>query len=304
MADGDVGYDMPYIKHTFLAVPPKPLAYTERRRARSVPVENTCDLYAREVHALMFKPQGIYHQTGGRRLRSRTSSTTSLDDSAGADQFEHTSTDFCTAQSSMSSCDAFPTQRSRSRTGHSQVSFASSQDLTAFATDLASSENEWSAEHVREQKDPQSRQIHEPEDEEPIESVLARVPRDAEGRPLSLGSSRHEFGDCRPCAYFANRHRPCANGARCTFCHFPHPPKRRNRLSRRRRLEMKEIVSAMVSEAGEQGVRPPPKYVPISWSTVEARESGSLVSSDSSQSGTSPLSTRKTKRFHHRFPQE
>merc|ERR1719215_1999369 len=101
---------------------------------------------------------------------------------------------------------------------------------------------------------------------EPLESLLARVPRDKDGQPLSIGSLRHADGDCRPCAYFGNAQRPCLNGIRCTFCHFSHSPKRRVQLCRRKRIEMRTAVANAVAEAGPEGLAPPPKYVPIAWS--------------------------------------
>jgi len=103
------------------------------------------------------------------------------------------------------------------------------------------------------------------EEEEPLESVLARVPRDPEGQPTSIGSIRHALGDCRPCAYSGSSHRPCINSVRCLFCHLQHTPKRRIRLCRRKRLEMRAAVEAIVAGAGVDGLVRPPRYVPVSW---------------------------------------
>mmetsp|Transcript_98409 Transcript_98409/g.317272 ORF Transcript_98409/g.317272 Transcript_98409/m.317272 type:complete len:233 (-) Transcript_98409:345-1043(-) len=101
--------------------------------------------------------------------------------------------------------------------------------------------------------------------EEPLESVFARVPRDDDGRPTSIGSLRHALGDCRPCAYIGSSQRPCLNNVRCLFCHLPHSPKRRVRLCRRKRLEMRAAVEAAIANAGAEGLSRPPRYVPISW---------------------------------------
>jgi len=51
---------------------------------------------------------------------------------------------------------------------------------------------------------------------------------------FSLGSSRHHFGQCKPCAHF---HTPggCQSGAECSFCHLcpPNEKQRRKRAGRR-----------------------------------------------------------------------
>jgi len=268
------GPDVPFVRHTFLSVKPEPLAGEEvRPRSRSQPVENTCDLYAREVHALMFKPRPVHGSTPARRWGPRAASPTPCDEEADADAVG-------TATPSMPS-DSEPSGGCRSGgrggggRGRSLGASANgyvggaSEDFSASSVEGGTSDAEEEMMQLR----PQER---EPESQEPLESILARVPRDQDGQPLSLGSVRHALGDCRPCAYFANRHRPCENGVRCSFCHFQHAPKRRLRLCRRKRLEMREIVASVVASAGERGVPPPPKYVPISWSTRSAREAGAL----------------------------
>lgn len=82
-------------------------------------------------------------------------------------------------------------------------------------------------------------------DAESLEELLKRVPRDAQGNLLSIGSISHqeEAQDgvltCKPCVFAHNPTRPCENGIRCTFCHYVHPAKKRVRLCKKKRMEMK-----------------------------------------------------------------
>merc|ERR1740122_837233 len=142
---------------------------------------------------------------------------------------------------------------------------ATFEDDEITATDIEE-EEAGSAQGVpHEQQQQQRRQPAPGEDDEPLESIIARVPRDEEGRPTSIGSLRHSLGDCRPCAYSGSVQRPCLNSVRCGFCHLPHSPKRRIRLCRRKRMEMRAAVEAAVAGAGAEGVTRPPRHVPISW---------------------------------------
>lgn len=121
------------------------------------------------------------------------------------------------------------------------------------------------------------RAVEETPGAESLEALIGRLPRDEEGRPTSVGSVGHVVGTCRPCAFLTSEQRPCQNGVRCLFCHFPHAPKRRVRLCRRKRLEMGAAVAAAVAAAGGGGIAPPPRYIPISWSLEAAARAAPLV---------------------------
>lgn len=43
------------------------------------------------------------------------------------------------------------------------------------------------------------------------------------------------------CVFFHNPAKGCKNGLRCLFCHFPHAPKKRVRLSKKKRAEAKML---------------------------------------------------------------
>lgn len=263
-----VGVFVPYVRHTFLAVPfeeEELLAPHPAPRARSVPVECTCDRYAREVHALMFKPRAWAPPVADKGPR-------------------HVALPFVSpsAAASATASTAPPSPSTASVVSEElQLRSQAVEELSTSAESYRRT-SEWVSED--ESSGPgagtmalrrfvgfgrleSSTSVAKQDEEEPLEAVLARVPRDEDDRPTSLGSERHWLGDCRPCAYAATTQRPrsavCVNGVRCPFCHFPHAAKRRTRLCRRKRIEMRAVVQAAVAGAGKEGVAPPPRYVPI-----------------------------------------
>lgn len=231
---------IPFVRHTFLALSAPGLAHQpKKRRTRSVPEISTVDRYAREVHILMFKHRGV-----GKRATKPASDRVEYRDEEFAPRCQEADTE------------VFDSSREEEEDGYDDDDVEEESELemkarSSSASDAAAPSAERAA----------SRALIE----EPLEAVLARVPRDEAGEPLSLGSSGHSFGDCRPCVYFASEQNPCTNGVRCLFCHCAHSPRRRIRLCRRKRLEMRASVAAVVADAGVEGVASPPRYVPISW---------------------------------------
>eukprot|EP00931_Biecheleriopsis_adriatica_P034394 TRINITY_DN19871_c0_g1_i1.p1 TRINITY_DN19871_c0_g1~~TRINITY_DN19871_c0_g1_i1.p1 ORF type:complete len:223 (+),score=32.98 TRINITY_DN19871_c0_g1_i1:166-834(+) len=179
---------IPYIQNTFLAFPPARLAESRGSRSRSLEVRSTCDRYAGEVHALMYKVQPV--ASGAATGSAKESSETEEDEKARGPSIE---------------------------------------ELLA---------------------DPEA---------------LAQIPVDEDGQVTSLGSALHHLGECRPCAFLGNARRPCTNGVACMFCHFSHDTRRRSRLCRKRRQEMRASVMAALEAAGEEGLADPPRYLPIAW---------------------------------------
>lgn len=228
---GDDAY-VPYVRHTFLSVPSRQRR-CQARRPRSAPVKSTCDRYEAEVHALMFKLRPVERQF------PRVSGASSSACGVGSP----TSTSF-----------------GRSRESESEE-FGDEDDELAVSSGLDSSVTGTST-FAAEEDFQMPPMVAE---EEPLESVLARVPLDEAGRPTSLGSELHAVNECRPCAFLGSDQRPCQNGVRCMFCHFPHAAKRRIRLCRRKRLEMRAAVAALVAGAGTEGIAPAPRHVPIAW---------------------------------------
>lgn len=246
------GWAIPYVRHTFLNCGPSLQSrFGTGLRSHSAPVHSTCDRYATEVHALMFKTQPVRPARPRCTKRSTGPARPSMDESTKEDLAE---------SAGMSSGGEGDTPASTTR---------GPTDSSA-AEDGGFSEAE------------ESRQLEQVQvsEEEPIESVLARVPYDDAGKPTSLGSLNHALGECRPCAFLGNEQRPCQNGARCPFCHFPHPTKRRIRLCRRKRLELRAAVVAAVIEAGSDGINPPPRYVPISWPCDAATSASEHIASN------------------------
>ncbi|CAJ1393608.1 unnamed protein product [Effrenium voratum] len=97
----------------------------------------------------------------------------------------------------------------------------------------------------------------------PLEAeILEEIPLDEEGQLTSIGSVLHGSGECRPCAFLGSERRPCSNGAACLFCHLPHDPRRKVRLGRRKRREMRSGAEAALAAANGD-IAPAPRYIPI-----------------------------------------
>ncbi|CEM02670.1 unnamed protein product [Vitrella brassicaformis CCMP3155] len=69
--------------------------------------------------------------------------------------------------------------------------------------------------------------------------LYRQIPRDEKGNLLSVGSIPHHEGTCKPCLFV---HRQgCQNGANCLFCHHTHPPKKKSRASKRKRMALQAL---------------------------------------------------------------
>jgi len=88
-------------------------------------------------------------------------------------------------------------------------------------------------------------------------TTLAKPPSDSE-RPseelqyASIGSIKHNSGDCSPCLFWFRR--SCAKGVHCDYCHFRHKGQRNKRIrpSKKTRMQMR----ASVEPAGSQTLGP------------------------------------------------
>lgn len=252
---------IPYVRNTFLNTG---ASLRSRRRAgprsRSADVLSTCDRYATEVHALMFKASPV-----PKACSSRTPSASSISRVPPSPSTASTSVRASCAVDTSQAADT----SSGAEGGETLSVVSETSAITADLRTESSLAEDVGMSEVEEDQEPEQEKVSE---DEPIESVLARVPYDELGNPTSLGSLGHALGECRPCAFLGSEQRPCQNGARCPFCHLPHPAKRRIRLCRRKRLEMRASVAAAVAEAGSEGIRPPPRYLPISWPSPIAAE--------------------------------
>mmetsp|Transcript_87932 Transcript_87932/g.283929 ORF Transcript_87932/g.283929 Transcript_87932/m.283929 type:complete len:110 (+) Transcript_87932:593-922(+) len=71
------------------------------------------------------------------------------------------------------------------------------------------------------------------------------VPLDAEGKPTSIGSMKHEAGLCKPCVFFPSVI-GCSNGITCLFCHITHARAQR-RLCKNKRERYKKLIESQVA---------------------------------------------------------
>jgi len=63
-----------------------------------------------------------------------------------------------------------------------------------------------------------------------------------DGKLPSTGSRLHEVGMCRPCVFVRQS---CVYGEDCSYCHFAHPKKSKNRPCKGRRERFRKQVSQM-----------------------------------------------------------
>jgi len=82
-------------------------------------------------------------------------------------------------------------------------------------------------------------------DEAQLEELRSMVPLDAEGKPTSIGSMKHEAGLCKPCVFFPSVI-GCSNGITCLFCHITHARAQR-RLCKNKRERYKKLIESQVA---------------------------------------------------------
>mmetsp|Transcript_16203 Transcript_16203/g.45008 ORF Transcript_16203/g.45008 Transcript_16203/m.45008 type:complete len:290 (-) Transcript_16203:101-970(-) len=82
-------------------------------------------------------------------------------------------------------------------------------------------------------------------DEAQLEKLRSMVPLDAEGKPTSIGSMKHEAGLCKPCVFFPSVI-GCSNGITCLFCHITHARAQR-RQCKNKRERYKKLIESQVA---------------------------------------------------------
>jgi len=71
------------------------------------------------------------------------------------------------------------------------------------------------------------------------QGLLVQIPRSDKGNISSIGSTKHDTGECSPCLFwFKNQ---CAKGLLCDYCHFRHSGQKNKRIrpSKRSRMQMR-----------------------------------------------------------------
>lgn len=194
-----------------------------RPRSLSVEPPAVCDRYAVMVHALMFQHEAVHP-------RSPPKSSV-----GGASLLGVESVDPCSEASTIADTESEDSasavsSRRAGRHGPGTSSDASNQSC------------EKEEEDSEEAPSSEGNGIDALLAQESVESLLQRVPRDQQGSLTSIGSIVHEEGTCKPCVFAHNERKACQNGVNCHFCHFAHPPKRRMRYCKKKRMEMKRLA--------------------------------------------------------------
>jgi len=215
----DNNKQVPYVKNTFVCVNVPREEDAAPARARSVSPRGSSDEFARQLYALLYRPTPVRQRSSG-------------------------------ASGSSSRPEAITITRTpeNEKIVRTNVKWADEVEKEAVGTPSTtpgpSGESGPSS--------PRTPESNLSEDE-----LLRLVPRDANGALLSIGSVGHEEGTCKPCVFAFNENKPCGNGLRCSFCHYQHPPKKRVRLCKKKRMELKrqQEEEAMLEEEMEDQER-------------------------------------------------
>lgn len=199
---------VPVVRNTFLTIE-VPRA-VDSRRSQSASPRGCADNFAQQLHALMYKP--VPAVLPRRRWADEDEDFDTAEVVVNPIVFEAPVTSPVKAASVKRWNDSGTNGDAASETGSSTD--AGEPCTPSSAEDSVDSQDE--------------------------EELLRLVPRNESGNAMSLGSIAHEEGTCKPCVFAHNESKPCANGIRCPFCHFPHPPKKRLRLCKKKRMEMVE----------------------------------------------------------------
>lgn len=218
------------------------------RRCLSAEPPAVCDRYAVQVHALMFRRGGETERVANRNESKATLASALL---ARASE-EGASSPMCSLAETLESTSADTDRESATsrRTDSSESALLppkvnvefdmpAAQKIQDFDEDDEDEDSYSSPEEVAEDAEPSTSSIEALLEREGIDSLIQRVPRSNDGTLLTIGSIPHEEGACKPCVFAHSERKICQNGVQCTFCHFPHPPKRRLRFCKKKRLEIR-----------------------------------------------------------------
>lgn len=225
---------VPFVRHTFLHVGPTP--GSERKGARrcvSLSPRGNRDSFAMHFHALLYKPTPVElppHPILGPEPETRLR----WSDEAEADTDVAPNLKLCNWRNGRRGNAvklAEAEKRQQCNLDDQSTEAGSTADIGELS--CSSRESSYSSAVVGDQED-------DPDEEE----LLRRVPLDPNGNPMSIGSIAHEAGTCKPCVFAYNAKKACANGIRCSFCHYVHPPKVRVRLCKKKRMDIKRAQEA------------------------------------------------------------
>jgi len=191
------------------------------RRCVSAEPPAVCDRYEVQMHTLMFRKANAYPP----KVLKVDGGTLAL----GAEPASIPSNDVSSQESTASDIDGDDSSDVSQRTASSE------NTPKTRSTGLRNSEQQDEAAGEPDRMDALIKS-------EGMESLIKRVPRDESGNATSVGSILHEEGTCKPCVFAHSERKECQNGVQCVFCHFAHPPKRRLRFCKKRRMEMKRLA--------------------------------------------------------------
>lgn len=210
------------VRHTFLAVPdPVQEALRSQRSSSTPPPSGCCDRSEHLLHSLTYKTPPVLGR-GGKASVAAGAGRCGWVEEEGAPSETTTAPDADTASEATSVSDATPTAVPSA----AGAGTPSSSSMPISPVNGAISVIGGRAAQPRQQL--------------PVMfEAPGDIPRDEWGAYTSVGSVGHAQGTCKPCVFAHHAEKSCANGVSCRFCHFEHAPKRRMRLRKQRRPELR-----------------------------------------------------------------
>lgn len=232
------------VRNTFLCdTSPVPSA---TRRCQSAEAPAVCDRYAVSVHALMFRRGGETERAASKKGEKAALAKALLahapEDGPMCSPAESTSADTdreSAASRRTDSSESALHAPAKSSCGSGMPAVHDIQDLGENYEDEDSQSSTEGGGVEAEDAEPSTSSIEALLEREGMEALTQRVPRSSDGTLMTIGSIPHDDGACKPCVFAHSDRKICQNGVECMFCHFPHPPKRRLRFCKKKRLEIR-----------------------------------------------------------------
>eukprot|EP00425_Heterocapsa_triquetra_P010050 CAMPEP_0195146404 /NCGR_PEP_ID=MMETSP0448-20130528/171589_1 /TAXON_ID=66468 /ORGANISM="Heterocapsa triquestra, Strain CCMP 448" /LENGTH=215 /DNA_ID=CAMNT_0040184953 /DNA_START=37 /DNA_END=681 /DNA_ORIENTATION=+ len=103
--------------------------------------------------------------------------------------------------------------------------------------------------------------------------TTGKIPYNQEGQLTSIGSIKHESGQCIPCAFWFKG--VCQLSVNCNHCHFLHEGQKAKRLrpskNARQKHKTRLAQAAESGDGGEQGPKEAPPATTSNWTAAPLR---------------------------------
>mmetsp|Transcript_39028 Transcript_39028/g.108568 ORF Transcript_39028/g.108568 Transcript_39028/m.108568 type:complete len:175 (-) Transcript_39028:119-643(-) len=84
------------------------------------------------------------------------------------------------------------------------------------------------------------------------QGVLRQIPRDADGKLSSIGSIKHNTGECSPCLFL--KRNCCSKGILCQYCHLRHDDKGKKGMKSKKSKDPEKSAAHSGSTSGKSNM--------------------------------------------------